>query len=586
MNDNSWYSPDPAAREQTQTPSAPQQPGDPRCAYAPLPVPGAPPYGAAACARPSPEERQQPVPPPERPTVSVRDKVFAWLTAIAGYVFFCAFPMSQKPLGAILFWIALYAFTFLIQLRGRERFRPVQTAVLVCAVLAAAAAFVWKNGFIAFFCFSYIFVAYIYLVYAATGNTLEEGLSRLIGADIIRAAFVFPFRSFVRIWTAMFSRSGKSGLGRTLLKLGLGLLLAVIPTALVLALLSFDKGFTSLLEDIFRFESFDPSKTMLRLIFGVPLAMYLFGLYVSSVSGRCRHIMSAESCRAHAERRRVLPLVTAIAALTPLLMVYIIFFISQWGYYTSAFTGVLPRGLNYADYARGGFFELCAVSGINFVVIVCVGVFLKRGHKGIGIALSVVFALVTLILIATAMSKLMLYISEYGLSSDRVYAVWFMLLLTLLFIAVIIGQFSTRFKTLPVCIAVTVFMFLLIALSGPNRWIAKYNVDLYLSGRSESIDLDYLYDLGTDAVPELLRLENEIAERNGFSRPHSDHKLDGLQESYRGDLGVYLRVTFQLQLMAYENHYTLKDGVQSYTLSAFRAEKLLAEAGYELERSH
>ena len=576
MNDNSWYSPDPAAREQTQTPSAPQQPGDPRCAYAPLPVPGAPAYEQP----PRPSEAQS-APQPERPAVSGRDKVFAWLTAIAGYVFFCAFPMSQKPLGAILFWIALYAFTFLIQLSGRERFRPVQTAVLVCAVLAAAAAFVWKNGFIAFFCFSYIFVAYIYLVYAVTGNTLEEGLSRLIGADIIRAAFVFPFRSFVRIWTAMFSRSGKSGLGRTLLKLGLGLLLAVIPTALVLALLSFDKGFTSLLEDIFRFESFDPSKTMLRLAFGIPLAMYLFGLYVSSVSGNCRHIMSAESCRAHAERRRVLPLVTAIAALTPLLLVYIIFFISQWGYYTSAFTGVLPRGLNYADYARGGFFELCAVSGINFVVIVCVGVFLKRGHKGVGIALSVVFALVTLILIATAMSKLILYIDEYGLSSDRVYAVWFMLLLTLLFILVIIGQFSTRFKTLPVCIAVTVFMFLLIALSGPNRWIAKYNVDRFLSGQAEGIDINYLYSLGPDAVPEMLRLDEELAERNGFERSRSGWPKHSWKDSYGDDLEAYNHLEYLLFRDPSSIYRYREYGIWSYTLSSARAEKLLSEAGFE-----
>lgn len=46
----------------------------------------------------------------------------------------------------------------------------------------------------------------------------------------------------------------------------------------------------------------------------------------------------------------------------------------------------------------------------------------------------------TLILIATAISKMVMYISVYGLTQLRFYTTWFMLLLAVIFVMIIVKQ--------------------------------------------------------------------------------------------------------------------------------------------------
>ena len=527
---------------------------------------------------PSPVEQQLPaadatspaaVVPAPSPIFSGKERLFAWLLLAAGYFFWRVFPMSQKPLGAAAYLLSLSAITFGVALRGRARFGAVQKLVALSALLAAAAALLWDNRFLSFICFAYLMAAAVYLVYAATGNTLEEGLSPLVGADLVRAWFVYPFSSFFRLFPALLPKRGR-GAGKTALKLLLGLFLAVLPTFLALSLLSYDSGFSALMDRLFSFDSEKLIENLLRLVFGVPVAMYLFGLYVSSVSGSCREKMNAERCRARAASRRILPFLTAAAAVLPLLAVYGVFFFSQWSYYTAAFSGILPEGLSYAEYAREGFFQLCAVAGMNFVIMLCVMRYVNRKNPALLRALCVVLALFTLILLGTAASKLWLYIARYGLTQDRVYAAWFMGLLAVLFVVMILGQFVPTCKTLPISLAVTVALFLLFALPGPNRWIAEYNVARYLDGTRQEIDVDMLCDLGDDAVPSLVRLESFLCQKNGGVRPD----VEGCCW-YNFEDGSYERLVLALHERGLE-----KTPFFSRTLSSVIAERALARAGF------
>ena len=358
------------------------------------------------------------------PAFSGKERAFAWLLLAAGYFFWRVFPMSQKPLGAVLYLLSLSVLTFGVVLRGKLRFGAVQKLVALSALLAAATALLWANRFLSFICFVYLMAAAVYLVYAATGNTLEEGLSTLVGADLVRALLVYPFSSFSKLFPALSPGRGK-GFWKSVLKVLLGLFLAVLPTFLALSLLSYDSGFSSVMEKLFSFDSEKLIENLLRFVFGIPVAMYLFGLYVSSVSGSCREKLNAFSRRSAADRRRILSLTTAATAVLPLLAVYGIFFFSQWSYYTSAFSGVLPQGLSYARYAREGFFQLCAVAGMNFLVMLCILRYVNRERPALLRTLCIVLALFTLILLGTAASKLYLYIARYGLTPDRVYAAWF-----------------------------------------------------------------------------------------------------------------------------------------------------------------
>ena len=486
-----------------------------------------------------------------------RETLSAWLFLLLGYFFCCVFPMSKRPLAAVLYLAALYAVTFLVLLRGRVRFGLVQKLVLFSAVLALIAPLLWDNTGDAFLCFLYVLMAYAYLIYAASGNTLEEGLSALVGADLVRALFAFPFSSFGKLFHSLALRDGK-GIGKLLLKILLGLLLAALPTAAALSLLSFDSGFRSIVDGLFSFRREDLGIQIARLLFAVPVSMYLYGMFYSSRTKSAARDEAAKLAREHAEQFRFIPLVTAAAAVIPLLSVYIIFFISQWKIYTSAFTGVLPAALSYAEYAREGFFQLCAVSCINFIVLICLSCLVRREKEKLRRALALLLALFSLVLIATAFSKLLLYIARYDLTPDRLYAAWFMLLFTVLFTVVILSQFFPRLKALPLCLAVTVALYLLLALSGPNGRIARYNVERYLSGETKRIDVELLVSLGDDAIPSLLRLDEYWAE-NGNAPDKSAHAELQLALSSRA---------------AWETDFWRR------TYSSRRADRLLSDAGY------
>ena len=109
--------------------------------------------------------------------------------------------------------------------------------------------------------------------------------------------------------------------------------------------------------------------------------------------------------------------------------------------------------------------------------------------------------------------------------------------------------------------------------------IARYNVDLYLSGRAESIDLEYIDTLGPDAVPELLRLEKELAGRNGFEPPEAGAEFRSWKDSYRPANEVYSHTVFLLRERARELFLDRKYDPWRLTLSSLRAGRLLEEAG-------
>ena len=201
--------------------------------------------------------------------------------------------------------------------------------------------------------------------------------------------------------------------------------------------------------------------------------------------------------------------VTSCTAVFPVLAVYGVFFFSQLEQYVSAFGGELPADIRYADYAREGFFELCTVSLINFILLTATGMFTRRTEKRRAHpAVRFVHALLsgcTLVLIATAVSKMALYIETYGLTPKRVYAAWFMLVLAAVFALVIVKQFVPRLKLIAVSAVVCVGMFAALGLSNVDGIIAEYNVDRYLDGTLQMLHTDTLVNLGDAAVPARIR---------------------------------------------------------------------------------
>lgn len=445
------------------------------------------------------------------------ESVFAWLAMLAGYAFFRTIPITQNSFGALLYVVAMFALTTAFVIKRGAKLGVMPVCAMVMAIAVSLSLFFSSNSFVHFFAWCFAIASYCYFVYSCFGNAFEKGFSDFVAIDYFKALFVMPFASIGEVFLAIASKNNKNH-GKVVLKVLLGIALAIVPTAIVIALLSYDSGFTKILNSIFKFSPWEVISHVFSALFGILVGMFIFGAYASSYDKKCSDTVTLESCRSAVQKARVISSVTMLVATLPLLAIYVIFFVSQWKYYVSGFVGVLPDSTSYAQYAREGFFQLCTVSVINLAVIFAIYLFMRRKGKSVVMKiLSLVFSVATLALISTAMAKMVLYINKYGLTPKRVYSSWFMLVLAVLFLLISVKQFAPKFKLVITASLVTVVMFAALALSGIDSIIANYNVNAYLSGRLETVDVYALEDLGDSAVPSLVKLAKHYDKENGTS---------------------------------------------------------------------
>ena len=210
-----------------------------------------------------------------------------------------------------------------------------------------------------------------------------------------------------------------------------------------------------------------------------------------------------------------------------------LFFISQASYFLSAFAGNLPDGYTYADYARQGFFELFAVALINLGVLCIMSLFSKKAGREKTKALkfySIIISVFTIILIATAMSKMVMYIDNYGLTKLRLYTSWFMVLLALTFVMVIIKQFKFDMQFAKHFSIMFTIMFAILCFSRTEAIIARYNIKMYNSGYLDELDIHAILEMSDDALLVALD-EGEVT-----AEEVNDHKKKLYQ---RDDFGRY-----------------------------------------------
>ncbi len=450
--------------------------------------------------------------PTEGRKFKTEETIFAWISIVFGYLFCRAVPVSINPLGGLICFLLLFGVTFCMvykkgkSISGLEWFSAI-SAILVLSILFFSASSTFKN-----LSFCYAIAAYCHFVMVAFGGGVGGTHPEFLFADYIKALFIMPFASFGVIFPALGGAKEKRW-GNSAIKILCGLAAALIPTAIIISLLSYDNDFVDLLGQIFSFDIGDIFSHIFSATFGVVVGMYLFGLYYSSGNGKCKSVITAKSCSKAVSSLRFAPSLVLISATLPILAVYVIFFLSQWKYYVSGFMGVLPQEFSYANYAREGFFQLLSVSIINFALIAAITLFWKRKNKSTPAllrVLSVVFAICTLILVGTAMAKLVMYIDAYGLTPKRVYAAWFMVVLVILFVLICVKQFIKRFKFAPASLICVVAMFTILGISGSDTLIAEYNVDRYLSGKLETVDVTAMEELGDAAIPALIHLATEM----------------------------------------------------------------------------
>ncbi|HCS09866.1 MAG TPA: hypothetical protein DIV40_00290, partial [Clostridiales bacterium] len=190
--------------------------------------------------------------------------------------------------------------------------------------------------------------------------------------------------------------------------------------------------------------------------------------------------------------------------LMSILTVYSIFIVIQFKYLFSG--GTLPNGLNYSEYARRGFFELVFLSVLNIALILLTTYLLKdkiyedKNKWALFTKLMLVYlCVITGILLISSYYRMSLYDSAYGFTRLRVLVYIFLIFEAIGLIVTLIYIVRHNFNILIVYAAIGLAFYLTLNLVKIDEIIAKRNVDMYLSGRAEEVDIDYLFSLSPDA---------------------------------------------------------------------------------------
>ncbi|MFF4877475.1 DUF4153 domain-containing protein [Micromonospora sp. NPDC000668] len=165
-------------------------------------------------------------------------------------------------------------------------------------------------------------------------------------------------------------------------------------------------------------------------------------------------------------------------------------------------------GLTYAQYARGGFWQLLAVTALTLLVIAIAARRAPRSTRADRLLVRVLLgtlAALSLVVVASALYRMQVYADAYGATRLRLVVATVELWLGLLFVLVGVAVVRMRADWLPRLVIGTAVLALLgLAVVNPDRLIADRNVDRYLeTGR---LDVGYLSRLSADAVPALDRL--------------------------------------------------------------------------------
>lgn len=205
-------------------------------------------------------------------------------------------------------------------------------------------------------------------------------------------------------------------------------------------------------------------------------------------------------------------------ALGLLNLLFLVFVLLQVRYFFGgAAFAQASNGLTYSEYYRRGFFELVTVAALVLPILLIAHWLLRKSnpaHERIFRLLAGTQVLLLFVIMASAVRRMLLYQSEYGLTELRLYTTAFMAWLALVFIWFVATALRGRREQFAfgALVAVLLVIFALHVIN-PDAFIVRVNVAHALSGRG-SFDANYAASLSADAQPALIESLPVLNERD------------------------------------------------------------------------
>ncbi len=350
-----------------------------------------------------------------------------------------------------------------------------------CGILALIASGVYAYslnapvGFFLFICMFFLSGIWFTSLCGKREYTSDTGLIRYIFSTY----FVDTFKNMGRTFSSVFKRSEK---GTALIKVlaGIGVALPCIPL-IVTVLSSADAAFEGVLNEIMK----NAGTTIAQIFLGIIAAPMLFTYGIA-------HKNSKNASSAPDREYNRIENVYVGSFLGVICFVYLVYVISQFAYFTNAFSGILPQNYTFAQYARRGFFEISIIAVINFVLIYGVMLFAKRKNGkpwGFLRGECVFVCLFTIALIASAMAKMFMYINEFGMTELRVVTSAFLIFLAVVFVLLVLRCFFSNMPVLRTSLITATCILLILGYGSVGTFVAEYNLNAFKQGKTDRIDI-------------------------------------------------------------------------------------------------
>lgn len=449
-------------------------------------------------------------------TLNRKDVAFA-LCAVAVCVFTCVCGLfGGMALGYLLSVVAgLTLYLVYFSKVDKLTFTAVASGMLALGV--GAVFLCTTNGAVRFFA-GVIGLLLALVCFDSLVNGKTSGNRQTLGAFFVAASTMDNMGVAVK---SVFSN--ENGDKKTVGKVLVGLLCSLPVVAVVVPLLiSSDYAFRGLMTNLFSDTGATLFKTVCGLLLALPAVSYGFSLkYRRTATLKGSSFAGIES-------------VYIVSFLSVISLCYLLYLYSQLAYFFSAFRGILPaEEITVAQYARKGFFEMCVIAVINLALVFGAFLLAKKKAGKVSHAIKAVTTFITvftLVIIATAISKMVLYINTYGMTVLRLTTSAFMAFLAVVFISVVLRIYIRRINVVKTALFAAGVVVLVLGVGNVNGICARYNYEAYMNCQLKTVDVQAMYELGDEGIPYVARLTYCVDE--AVAAPAKERLVDAYLYDY------------------------------------------------------
>ncbi|MCI8620656.1 MAG: DUF4173 domain-containing protein [Clostridia bacterium] len=164
--------------------------------------------------------------------------------------------------------------------------------------------------------------------------------------------------------------------------------------------------------------------------------------------------------------------------------------------------------INYAGYARQGFFQLMIVSVINLITILIAKKSENEDEKGINRYINimcVIMIIFTMVILVSSGVRMYYYESAYGYTFLRLLVYSVLVVEAVLLVPTVAYVLNAKINLTKIYFMVIIVAYICMNFANFDLLIVRRNLERYT--KTGKIDVDYIMmKTGTDAVPEIARL--------------------------------------------------------------------------------